>query len=274
MTAGFATKHGKEAVVAPHFASSLSMSVAVVDFDTDTLGTFTGEVERKGSVLDAAFEKARAGAESSADGLGLGSEGAIGPSHELPLLMSDVEVLAFVDLRRGTAVSEFVTSHSIKIIGITVRPHTDYHSRLASGSFPDHGVIVLPADGSMSPVFKGLHSFDEVDSAVRVCAVASSNGNARIETDLRANHCPSRRAAISEVASRLATRLRTQCPDCEAPGWGVVSYEHGVPCSLCGDVVAVPAREVLGCSACGARHVATTPIRTSVSPARCPRCNP
>lgn len=274
LTVGFATKHDKARLVAPHFASMLSVSIETIDFDTDSLGTFSGEVQRRGSALDVAFEKARVGAGSCTHGLGLGSEGTIGPSYELPMLTSDVEVLAFVDIHRNTSVSEFVTSHSIKTIAMTVQPHTEFHSRLVGGGFPEHGVIVMPADGSMSPVYKGLHSFGEVDSAVRICAVASSNGRARIETDFRADHCPSRRPAIAEAASRLVARLRELCPECNAPGWGVVSHERGVPCSLCGGIVDVAAREVHGCTACGTRRVSTDAIRTSVSPARCPRCNP
>lgn len=271
---GFATKHGKEAVVAPHFASALSVSIDVVDFDTDTLGTFSGEIKRHGSALDAAFEKARIGAESTVHGLGIGSEGTIGPSHELPLLTADVEVVAFVDLSHGTAVSELTTSHTIKTISMTVEPHTEYHARLVNGGFPEHGVIVMPADGSAAPVVKGLHSFAELDSAVRVCAIASATGTARIESDFRSNHCPSRRPTIAQAALQLAMRLRQQCPACDAPGWGVVSYTRGVPCSVCDEVVDVPSREVHGCTACGVRRTATNPIRTTVSPARCPRCNP
>lgn len=274
LTVGFATKHDKARLVAPHFASVLSVSVDTVEFDTDSLGTFSRETKRRGSAIDTAFEKARIGAEADANGLGLGSEGTIGPSHELPLLTSDIEVLAFVDSCRDIAVYEHVTSHTIRAISMTVEPHGDYHARLVAGGFPEHAVIVMPADGQTTPMFKGLHTRREVDSAVRVCAVASSTGTARIESDFRAGHCPSRQPAIGQAALRLATRLRQQCPSCDAPGWGFVSYDRGVPCSMCDEIVDIPFREVQGCTACDERRVAAHPIRTTVSPERCPRCNP
>lgn len=274
LTVGFATKHDKARLVAPHFASVLSVSVDTVEFDTDSLGTFSGEIKRRGSAIDTALEKARISAESSESGLGLGSEGTIGPSFELPLLTSDIEILAFIDLRGNVSVSEHVTSHTIRTISMTVEPHGDYHARLVAGGFPEHGVIVMPADGEAQPIFKGLHTRREVDSAVRICAVASSTGTARIESDLRANHCPTRQPAISQAALQLATRLRQQCPACGAPGWGIISYDRGVPCSMCDEIVDVPSREVHGCTACGERRVASQPIRTTISPERCPRCNP
>ena len=274
LTAGFTTRHDKAALVVPHFESLLDVSLVTVDFDTDSLGTFSGEVPRKGSALDMALTKARVGAEFSVDSLGIGSEGTIGPSHQLPLLMANAEVLAFVDLKRGVSVSEHTISHSIRTISLTVEPHAEYRSTLAAGGFPDHGVIVKPADGETTPIFKGLHTFAEVDSAVRVCAVASADGKARIESDFRANHCPSRRPTISEAGHRLAFRLRSCCPNCLAPGWGLVSHVRGVPCSLCGENVDVPAREILGCTACGEQQIAATPIRVSIDPSRCPLCNP
>ena len=42
-----ATKHNKERVIAPLLEEALGVTCVVNDtFDTDTLGTFTGEVER------------------------------------------------------------------------------------------------------------------------------------------------------------------------------------------------------------------------------------
>ncbi|MFM8457386.1 MAG: hypothetical protein ACKOB0_00350 [Chthoniobacterales bacterium] len=70
------TKHAKEQAIAPRLARALGAQVSVVDtFDTDTLGTFTREVPRFGSQLDAARKKAELATEMSGCPLGLGSEG-------------------------------------------------------------------------------------------------------------------------------------------------------------------------------------------------------
>ena len=56
------TQHGKESLLAPLLGQSLGWAVERVDgFDTDTLGSFTREVDRPGSQLEAARTKARTG---------------------------------------------------------------------------------------------------------------------------------------------------------------------------------------------------------------------
>lgn len=274
LTAGFATKHRKVPLVRPDFHATLSMEILEVPFDTDTLGTFSGETPRPGTALETAYAKARIAADANENGLGLGSEGTIGPSASIPFVISDIEIVAFVDDRRGLRIAEHAVSHDIRTIALTVEPHAEFRSKLAAAGFPDHGVIVKPADGAMVPLHKGLHDFERVRSAVRVCAIASSDGRARIESDLRADHCPSRRPAITAAARRLALRLRERCPSCETPGWGVVRAERGVPCSLCGEMVDIVAREILGCGACNEHRPAAKPLMTNADPSRCPRCNP
>ncbi|HSM26634.1 MAG TPA: hypothetical protein VK855_00855, partial [Thioalkalivibrio sp.] len=49
------TRHGKERVIAPMLESALGCRVDLVDgFDTDQLGTFTREIPRAGTQLEAA----------------------------------------------------------------------------------------------------------------------------------------------------------------------------------------------------------------------------
>ena len=53
------TQHGKERVLAPLFALELDATLVVEGgFDTDALGTFTREVDRAGTQLEAARRKA------------------------------------------------------------------------------------------------------------------------------------------------------------------------------------------------------------------------
>lgn len=43
------TKHQKESAIAPHFREQLDATLIVPQIDTDRLGTFSGEIERKGN---------------------------------------------------------------------------------------------------------------------------------------------------------------------------------------------------------------------------------
>ena len=60
-SAVLATLHKKGNLIAPEFAKILKMSVEEVAIDTDSLGTFSGEIERIGSAKEIALKKARLG---------------------------------------------------------------------------------------------------------------------------------------------------------------------------------------------------------------------
>ena len=54
------TMHGKEEAIRPPFETLLGLRIEGSEgIDTDSLGTFTGEIAREGSMLDIAIRKAR-----------------------------------------------------------------------------------------------------------------------------------------------------------------------------------------------------------------------
>ncbi len=56
--AAIATMHGKEHAIAPALCGWFDMTVTVAPgIDTDALGTFTGEIARAGTMVDAARAK-------------------------------------------------------------------------------------------------------------------------------------------------------------------------------------------------------------------------
>ena len=70
------TRHGKERALAPVLEPALGCRVERVGgYDTDQLGTFTREIPRAGTQLEAARRKARIGMELAGLPLGLASEG-------------------------------------------------------------------------------------------------------------------------------------------------------------------------------------------------------
>jgi hypothetical protein len=155
--AAIATIHGKESVVAPIMAQWFGLRLERADgIDTDALGTFSGEIERKGSMLDAARAKARLAIERTGARFGLGSEGAFGPHPLLPILSSGLEMMVLID------------SDSNNEITVHRRTRTNYDSTLASpgmdlsdffrrAGFPEHAVIVRPEKSDeRSAVVKGI----------------------------------------------------------------------------------------------------------------------
>ncbi|HMA47195.1 MAG TPA: DUF6671 family protein, partial [Frankiaceae bacterium] len=148
-----ATRHGKQVAVAPAM-SVLGLRVSVPSgLDTDALGTFTGEVARVGTPVQAALGKARLGMAVAGCPLGLASEGSFGPLPGLPWLTADTEVLVFVDATlpapdgEPLVVVETLTSLDTNAASCRVRSTAELSGFLARVGFPAVGLVVRPAGG-------------------------------------------------------------------------------------------------------------------------------
>ncbi len=270
-----ATKHGKLPLIAPPLAEAVGLRVDAVAVDTDSLGTFTGEVPRQAPPLDTAIAKARLGMSAAGRTLGLASEGSIGPDPAMPFVNADQEIVVLVDDDNGIVVWESHSSWDTIAASTSATAAEDLAPFLSTADFPGHQLVVRPNSGELHPIYKGISSPDMLAAAVSECAAAAADGLARVETDMRAHACPSRRAVIAAAAERLAARVATRCPSCGAPGWGRVEVVFGVPCAWCGTEVARPRAEIDGCPACQCRR--ERPLvspEAGADPGTCPCCNP
>lgn len=274
-----ATRHGKLALIAPALAR-VAFMLRTVDVDTDVLGTFSGEVPRPGAPRDVAVAKARLAMRASGVPVGVASEGTIGPSPVVPFATADTELVALVDDSLGITVVGRHVSHELHVVGEDVRGDATPEelaallARAGVGGGPDgHHLIVRPAAGPPDPVVKAVGDPDTLEGAVARCAAASPDGRARVETDLRAHLCPSRRPAIVAAAEDLAVRLASRCPACASPGWGVVRAVPGRPCADCGTPTRAARADVASCVACGEERERPRADLTPVDPAQCELCN-
>jgi hypothetical protein len=97
-----ATMHGKESVILPPLEARLGVrGVVAPGLNTDQFGTFTGEIPREGSPLEAARRKVLAALDATGARLGVASEGSFGPHPAIPFLAADVELLLLVDRTTG-----------------------------------------------------------------------------------------------------------------------------------------------------------------------------
>lgn len=267
-----ATKHGKLAQIAPAFQLLGAWQIELVEIDTDVYGTFSGEVPRLMTPKDAAIEKAKAGALHAGFNFGLASEGTIGPHPQIPFINSDVEVMAFVDLKSEFAVVETLMSPEIQAYSSTVNRDTNLDDVIAKLDLPAHAAnLTINIDGERQFI-KGIHQPEELR---RVVAEAlEQSATVEIENDFRAMSSPSRQNNIAALAEKLAARLGSHCPACNQIGWGSVGFEYGLPCSDCFEIVASVAHsQKLGCVTCAHSELRSLG-RDSVDPARCERCNP
>lgn len=269
-----ATKHGKDRIITPALAG-VGLDVHTISCDTDQLGTFSGEIPRPGPPLQTAVRKARLGMELAGCNLGIASEGAFGPDPVLAAFVRDVELVVLVDDTTGSTIVGRATSLTTRSFATVARPDDDLTPLLDGADLPRHAVIVRPNLGPPRPVFKDLRSLAEVAAVLPDCAAASPDGHARIETDLRADRCPSRASVIEAAARDLATRLATHCPACAAVGFGPEETLPGLPCGWCATPTHAARAVREACPRCN--HEVERPIDpgTSVAdPAQCPRCNP
>lgn len=270
-TAALATRHGKLPLVAPAMSEFLGLSVVGVDVDTDSLGTFTGEVARLGTQWETAVAKARLGMAASGLPLGLANEGSFAPYDPAPFVIAETELVVLVDDTLGIVIGETETAFSPPAASFVAEPGTVDLAALERAGFPEHGLIVRPVDG-WEPIVKGIHDVAELHRTIARCAAASPVGLAHIESDLRAHHHPFRRDVITRAAQRLARRLASLCPTCAAPGWGVTAREPGAPCALCRQPTWTTLAERWGCGAC--RDELRLEVGEWADPAQCTVCNP
>jgi hypothetical protein len=265
-----ATLHGKESVLGPVLAEGLGLRVVVAPVDTDALGTFTREIPRAGTQLEAARRKARLGMAHTGLQRGLASEGSFGadPSGLLPW---NVELVLLVDDELG-----------VEVVGRAQGPARSDHARVRTEdelwafvrrAGPDQGLVLRPDHEEDPRVEKGLRDEASLRAAFARCLDRSSTGVVWIEHDLRAHQSPSRMRRIGEAGADLVARWQRRCPACSAPGWSPVSALPGLPCALCRAPTHRPAGVRWGCVRCPATEDVLGAARFA-DPGACPHCNP
>lgn len=273
-TVVFGTMHGKHRQVAPPFAEILGASVtAPPGLDTDRFGTFTGEIPRTSTPVEAARAKARLAITRTGTPYALASEASYGPlpgvgwpGHE--------ELLLFLDDTRGIEIIEGRRSLAIPGNSHRVSGHAALAPEIYMFGSPPQALIVRPAEGGAArDIVKGITHTDRLTAAIAAAAATSTDGHALVEPDLRAHHNPTRRAVLSELGATLANRIATACPDCGTPGYGRVDTEPGLPCRWCGTPTERIRADIHGCARCPHRHTVPRP-ETTTEPSWCPDCNP
>ena len=271
-SAVLATQHAKGQVIAPEFKSILDLQIEELGVDTDSLGTFTGEIERVGSAKDTVLAKARLGMAKSGNPRGLASEGSIGADPLIPFINSDIELIAFIDDEIGFQLVESIRSTEIIAATAKVTPNSGLEEFFRRADFPNHKLIIRSTDQPVSFSVKGIDSHQMLEKSLK--EAFKDFPELIVESDLRAHCSPSRMENIRLVARKLALRLKCLCPECDAPGWGVVRVVRGLPCSECGEISEEKVRaEVFGCVKCQYEEEGR-PLAGSIDPGNCNLCNP
>ena len=246
-----ATLHKKAQKVAPIFLHKLGASVVECVADTDVLGTFSGEIDRKNNFLDSARIKCELGLNKTNAYYGLASEGSFGHHRYIPFFTVNTEILYFIDKLRGFHLHMMHVSEKNNYAWSIVRSFLEIENFARKALFPSHGLIVRPhVWDDKNIIFKGIQSKHILEEAFNVSLKYSVDCAVWVETDMRAHMNPSRMLVIQELAEKMAQRLSTVCPQCTTPGWGICRTGKKIKCSWCGEDTQLIKSDFLGCVTC------------------------
>ncbi len=273
-----ATMHQKERAIAPVFFQELGMTVTVLpDFNSDRFGTFTRDISRTGTQIEAARLKVQAVFEQTDTTVAIASEGAFFPHPVLPFVACDREIVLLADRDVGVEIIGQVLSTDTNYSHATVHSVEEALEFATSAAFPSHGLVVMPAPEGCDAqaIYKGICTHPDLIDAVAATLQTSPSQTAHLETDMRAMHNPTRMGVIADAARDLVTKIRQCCPSCGCPGFDVVERRPGLPCALCGLPTELIRVALYQCPKCRHTEEILYPDGETVAdPGRCWNCNP
>ena len=268
------TKHGKDKVLQPLLENNLNVRCKVsLDFDTDSFGTFSGEIKRTGDALTTLRKKCHTAMMLYNADLAVASEGSFGPHPTAFFASADDEMVILLDLK-----------NKLEIIGRKISMETNFASQecsdlqalqefLKSVNFPSHKVILKSGEKDDSTIYKDCGTLAEVKNVFEI--LISKYGKVHVETDMRAMNNPKRMKVISQAAENLIEKINLLCPKCQMPGFSVSAVTPGLRCGDCH----LPTKSILyntsTCQKCHYTEQKYYPRGISFeNPMYCDNCNP
>jgi hypothetical protein len=269
-----ATKHKKEDIIAPIVEKELGVKCFVAkDLDTDIVGTFTGEVERKDDPLTAARKKCYMAMELTNSDLAIASEGSFGPHPTIYFAPADDEILIFVDKKNGLEIIARELSTETNFNGSVIKSKKNLLEFAANANFPSHGLILRKSKNENRDIVKGITNENQL---IKVFYNLINNfGTAYIETDMRALYNPTRMSIIERAAKKLIKKIKNHCPICNTPGFCITDAKEGLPCEICNFPTRSTISYIYSCQKCSYQKEEKYPKgKQTEDPMYCDYCNP
>lgn len=269
-----ATKHGKERVIAPIVEKELGVKCFVsLDLDTDLLGTFTGEIERKDDPISSARNKCFMAMELTNCDIAIASEGSFGPHPSLFFIPADDEIIVLIDKKNGLEIIVRELNTETNFNGSDIKTEEELLAFAANANFPSHGLILRKSKDEYGDIVKGINSVEQLSKVF--IELMNDFGTAFVETDMRAMYNPTRMKIIESATQKLIKKINTLCPICNMPGFGITDAKEGLPCEICN----FPTRSTLSylytCQKCNYTKEEKYPKGKKIEdPMYCNYCNP
>ena len=269
-----ATKHQKERVIAPILEKELGV-VCFIDenFDTDTLGTFTGEIERELDPISTAREKCIRAMKINHCDLGVASEGSFGSHPSIFFVNADDEFLIFIDTLNHVEIIVRELSTDTNFNGKQIHNQKELLAFADQVHFPSHGLILRKSKNENTDIHKGIILIENLIETFELLNTKYSSVYA--ETDMRAMYNPTRMSVIEKATQKLAQKIKSTCPNCAMPGFGITDAKKGLICSLCGSPTNSTLSYLYVCEHCQFTKEEMYPHqKTTEDPTYCDNCNP
>jgi hypothetical protein len=269
-----ATKHEKEKVIAPILEKELGVKCFVSsDLDTDKLGTFTGEVERKYDPITTARNKCLMAMELTDCDLAIASEGSFGSHPTIFFAHADDEFLLFFDKKNDIEISARELSLETNFNGSEIKTKKELQEFACNSNFPSHALILRKSKDDLEDIVKGITNEKQLNNTFD--KLINNYGTAYIETDMRAMFNPSRMKVIEKATLKLVSKIKSLCPKCETPGFGIVDRKEGLPCYQCNFPTRSTLSFIYNCQKCNFKKEAEFPNgKQREDPMYCDICNP
>jgi hypothetical protein len=267
-----ATMHQKEKVIAPILESKIGAVCRVSNqLNTDLLGTFSGEVVRVDTPVEAAKKKCLQAMELSGCDLAVASEGSFGPHPYIPFISCDEEILFFYDKKNNLEIVAREISLETNFAKEEVKTLEQLQAFTARVLFPSHGLIVK--DAHQNIIEKGITEEKRLNE---LFIEASERGlTIWLETDMRALYNPTRMSVIEKTTYKLVELLKSTCPKCSYPGFTVVQVVPGLPCQSCHMPTKSVLKHIYKCKNCTYEEEKYFPNHKKAEDAMyCDFCNP
>lgn len=269
----FATEHKKEQVIAPSFFDAFNCRVKSLYINSDILGTFSGDVERKLSPIQAAKEKIKMGLIQKPDAEYLiASEGSFYPDSQVPWMPVNEELLLFYDAKQEIEIVAKAVTREVKYVSKKIDSSNLSLELFNEFDFPNHGVVIVSKDKvNKKNVIKDVNDYLELDQLIK--RLKEGRGMIQVMTDLRSHKNPTRQKNIYQAGLNLIDEIKLVCPNCQRYGQKIREHIEGLLCAQCGipsKYIKSIERECSSCTKTWMQDLGKAPI----DPMYCDWCNP
>lgn len=268
------TKHEKEKVIAPILEKELGVKCFVAEnFDTDVLGTFTGEVERKDDPISTARNKCLMAMRLSNCDLAIASEGSFGLHPSIFFAHADDEMLLFIDKKNNLEIIARELTTDTNFNGEEIKTEKQLRDFAKQVKFPSHGLIIRKAKDDFTEIVKGITDSEKLNTTFH--HFITTYGMAYVETDMRAMYNPTRMKVIEKATKKIVDKINSCCPQCNTAGFGITDAKKGLRCKNCNFPTRSTLSSIYTCQKCAYEKEKMYPnTKTTEDPMYCDVCNP